>query len=160
MNNQSSRLFVIILTLFFSICLTVAPLPIAAAQAAPHWTLLTLLYWSITVPQKVGIGTAWATGIFLDVLTNDLIGHHALIFSLAIFFGQALYSRIKNHHPWQQASLLIIFLFIIQVADFWITKMSHNDITLLFWLPVITSALFWPFCFIILRSTRDKYHVY
>jgi len=140
-------------------CLSAAPFSNALSLAAPHWTLLTLLYWSINTPNKVGIGTSWVTGVIFDVLTNATIGHNALVFSLATYFGVIVFYRIKHYPIWLQTSLVFVFLFVIQLVNIFLTNMTAGlTHSALFWLPVLTSALCWPLLYLALKNTQQNFH--
>ena len=58
MNNKYSsvRIFV---TLLFAMCLRIVPLPESLALFNPDWVLLVLMYWSMAIPERVGISYAW-----------------------------------------------------------------------------------------------------
>ena len=43
------------LTVIFGLILQVFPLPHWADQLRPHWPLLILIYWSMALPERVGI---------------------------------------------------------------------------------------------------------
>lgn len=159
MNKNVSSRFVIFSTIVLSMCLSVAPFDNALSLAAPQWVLLTLLYWSINTPNKIGIGTSWVTGIAFDVLTNAAIGHNALIFSLATYFGVIVYYRIKHYPIWLQTSFIFLFLFIIQLLNIFLinitTGLTHSY---LYWLPTLTSALCWPLLYSALKNTQHNFN--
>ena len=157
MNKNTSVRLTIFATLFLSLCLSIAPLPNYWSAISPQWTLLTLLYWSINTPNKVSVGTGWVTGILFDVLTNSLMGQHALIFSLVAYFGPTVYQRMKNHHMWHQATLLFMFLFVLQAINYMVTSMSKDiDNSILFWSSVMSGALCWPLLFAALRRAHRQ----
>jgi rod shape-determining protein MreD len=159
MNKNVSSRFIIFSTIALSMCLSVAPFGNGLSLAAPQWVLLTLLYWSISAPNKVSIGTSWVTGIFFDVLTNASIGHNALVFSLAAYVGVIVYYRIKHYPIWLQTCYIFVFLFIIQLINIFLIKMttglSHSG---LYWLPVLTSALCWPLLYSSLKNTQHSFN--
>ena len=57
----------IILTIVIAMCLKIAPLPVMFVVYNPDWVLLTLIYWSLAVPERVGIFHAWT----FSLLTNS-----------------------------------------------------------------------------------------
>jgi len=109
MHARSSGSSIIYLSLFIAMCFSVLPWTNQIATWMPNWTLLVLMYWSIALPHKVSIGTAFATGLLFDVLTGSSLGQNALIFSLTTFCSHTFYSRLRNYHVWQQA-IFILFL--------------------------------------------------
>jgi len=160
MRAKSSGSYIVYLTLFFSMCISVLPWSNTVATLMPNWTLLTLMYWSIALPHKVSIGTGFITGLLFDVLTDSLFGQHALIFSIATFLSHTLYSRIRNYPVWQQAVFILFFLFLMQLLSLWIIQFApHIDTNYLYWLHAFTSALCWPIVFAVLRLTRRRFSV-
>ena len=67
MNNSYSAMRIFI-TLFFAMCLRIVPLSDTLAPLNPDWVLLVLIYWSLAIPESVGIAHAWFLGILVDVL--------------------------------------------------------------------------------------------
>lgn len=160
MNAKSSGLYIIYLTLFFSMCLSVLPWSNAIANLMPNWTLLTLMYWSIALPHKISVGTGFATGLLFDVLTGSLFGQYALIFSIATFISHTLYSRIRNYPIWQQAIFILIFLFSTQLISLGLNQLGpYVDTGYLYWAHAPASALCWPIVFATLRLTRRRFRV-
>jgi rod shape-determining protein MreD len=73
MNNEHNcvRIFV---TLIIAMCLRIVPLPESLALLNPDWVLLVLIYWSLAIPERVGISYAWFFGIFTVVFADYLHG--------------------------------------------------------------------------------------
>jgi rod shape-determining protein MreD len=44
----------------------------------PDFVALTLVFWNIHHPRKVGIGVAFLMGVLVDVNDATLLGQHAL----------------------------------------------------------------------------------
>jgi len=157
---KSSGSIVIYLSLFFAMCLNIAPWPNHVANLMPNWTLLVLMYWNIALPHKVSVGTGFVTGLFFDILTGVALGQNALIFSIASFLSHTLYSRLRNYLIWQQAIIILFFLLSMQLLALWISQFSyHSDSTLLYWLPAVSSAIIWPLMFAFLRLVRRQFRV-
>jgi rod shape-determining protein MreD len=77
--------WLIVLTVVLALVLTIVPLPGGLAAFRPEWIGLVLIYWSLALPARVGLGVAWLTGIVQDVLQATLLGAHALSLTLAVF---------------------------------------------------------------------------
>jgi len=160
MHANSSGGIIIALTIFFSMCLCIAPWPDQAAILMPNWTLLTLMYWSIALPHKISIFSGFIVGLLFDVLTGSLLGQQALIFSMTAFFCHSFYSRFRNYRIWQQSILILIFLVSIKLLFLWIERFTlHTGYTYQHGLQVLISSMSWPVVFASLRSVRRRFRV-
>lgn len=160
MHSRSSGRWVIYLSLFITMCLSIAPWPSHLATLMPSWTLLTLMYWNIALPHKVSIGTGFITGLLFDTLTGSILGQNALIFSLASFLSHKMYSRLRNYRLWQQAGFILLFLLAMQLLSLWISRFTHYlDASYSYWLQAVISAIMWPALFVALRSLRRHFRV-
>ncbi len=86
--NQAVRnnTWVVILTLTVALLLDILPMPSIIAPYWPKWVALVLLYWSLALPHRYGLITAWVTGLFVDALEGTLLGLHGLC-----FFGHGVF---------------------------------------------------------------------
>ncbi|MFA7386454.1 MAG: rod shape-determining protein MreD, partial [Thiohalobacteraceae bacterium] len=143
-----------------ALLLTSVPLPDDLRILRPDWVLLVLIYWSMALPHRAGVGTAWLLGLVVDVLTGTLLGQHALAYSLVIFLTLKLHQRLRLYPLWQQALSVLVLLSLGQLLLLWINGMIGRPIqSWLYWLPSLVGALLWPFLFIILRSLRRAFRV-
>jgi rod shape-determining protein MreD len=145
----------IILTLIFAMCLNIAPLPATLAVYNPDWVLLTLVYWSLAFPERVGILHAWSFGLLNDVLTGRLFGQYALAYSLVIYICILAHKRLRQF-PFIQQSLFIFFcLLLSQLLLFFIKNFLQTaQLKPTFWLPVFMGTLCWPLVYTVLRFVR------
>ena len=138
-----------------ALILTIIPFPEWARPYRPEWILLVLLYWTIALPNNVGVGVAWGVGLLVDVLRGTLLGHHALGFALTAYIALRFHQRIRTYPLHQQAFFIALFMIPYMTVALWIEGLRGQDPdTIAYWAPVLTSALFWPWVFLILRSTR------
>jgi rod shape-determining protein MreD len=145
----------IILTLVMAMCLRIIPWPVFLSSINPDWVLLMLIYWTIAVPERVGIFHAWIFGLLTDVLTGRLFGEYALAYSLIIYVCLILHKRLRQF-PLPQQSLFIFFcLTFSQILIFWLKNIQHPaQLHASFWLPIITGAFCWPLIYSVLRRVR------
>lgn len=135
----------IYLTLLFGLILQVFPLPDWAAQLRPQWPLLFLIYWSMLLPERIGIFTAMIVGLFADVMLDALLGQHVLAYALAIYIVITTYKRLRLMHAWQQALAVFLLLMIERIIAAVVLGMTRGQATdLYFWLPPLTGMLIWP----------------
>ena len=153
-------LFRIILSIIFAFILTILPLPLWAAWFRPEWVVLVLVYWNIALPQRVNIGTSWVIGLLLDALSGTVLGEHALALVVVTYIAVKLHRRIRAVNIWQQSLTLGLLVMLFQAIIF-IVQAFIGEIpqSLFYWLPSLTSALFWPWVFIVLRDWRRKFKI-
>jgi len=151
---------VIILTIIGALLLTELPLPAFIAPYQPEWLILVLIYWAMALPERVGVGIAWFTGLLVDVLRDTLLGQYALVFAITIFITLRLYQRIRNSPLRQQVISIFILMFIHTALVVWIKALAGANATFtMVLIPAITSSLFWPFIYFVLRNIRRTYHI-
>lgn len=154
MNNElgSLRIFV---TLIFAMGLRIAPLPPSLALLNPDWVLLVLIYWSLAMPEKVGISYAWIFGILTDVLMGRLFGQHALSYSLVIYMVLILHRQLRQFPQFQQSGFVLFSLLISQLLLFWFENLkAPAQLHSTFWLPVLTGTLSWTLVYHVMRFIR------
>jgi rod shape-determining protein MreD len=152
--------WVILLTFTVALLLTLLPMPPWAAPYRPEWTLLVLLYWIIALPQRVGIGTAWLTGLFMDVIRSTPLGEHALAFSLMAYLCLKLYRYFRVYPLWQQSLGILLLVSASQLLRFWIRGVISTAPGQGYSLSsALASTLLWPWLFIVMRDLRRRFRV-
>lgn len=145
----------IILTIVLAMCLRIAPMPGVMAAINPDWVLLSLIYWALAVPERVGIFHAWTFGLLTDVLMGKLFGQYALAYSLVIYLCLKLHKRLRQFPLIQQGLFIFFCLLLSQLLLFWIKNLQHpSQLHPSFWLPVIIGTLCWPLVYTTLRFIR------
>ena len=148
----------IVLTMAAALLLTILPLPEWAAPYRPEWLALVLLYWVMALPKVVNITSAWVLGIVLDLLTGSLLGQHALGLIIISLVAIHLHQQIRNFPIWQQSLVIAIIIAVYLGLMLWIEGIrGRAPDTWLYWAPVISSLLLWPWVFVFLREIRRQY---
>ncbi len=82
-------------TLVLSLMLNLLPLPRGGfALLVPDWVALTLVFWSIHQPRRVGLTLAWILGLIMDVNNASLLGEHALAYSILSYAAITMHRRV------------------------------------------------------------------
>ncbi|MDH5353843.1 MAG: rod shape-determining protein MreD [Gammaproteobacteria bacterium] len=151
------RYLVIYLSLVVGLILMILPLPDWVQAYRPNWVALTLIYWSMALPRKVGLWYAFFTGLLVDTLLGTLLGEHALALVIIMYVNMNLYLRIRVLSLSQQSVYIFSLLFIYQLIISWIEGVMGRSTPLSLYLgaPLI-STLIWPWVFVILRDIRRK----
>ncbi|MEE4378299.1 MAG: rod shape-determining protein MreD [Candidatus Competibacteraceae bacterium] len=151
---------IILLSFIVAFLLTIIPLPLWVDRFRPDWLGLVLIYWCMAVPQRVGIGTGWLMGLFLDAAQGTLLGQHALALAVVAFLTLKTYRRIRVLPLWQQSFSVLVFLGLNQLLVFWINGVIGYPPRDFWYLgPALGGMLFWPWVFVILRDLRRRFHI-
>ena len=136
------------------------PLPVWAQAFRPEWVTLVLIYWCMALPGRVSIGWGWAAGLMLDITLGNLLGLHALAMSIVAFLTIKLYQRIRVYPLGQQALAILVLVAMSQLLILWILGIiGATPDSWTYWLPSISSAIIWPWMFIVMRGARRHFRV-
>jgi rod shape-determining protein MreD len=128
--------------------------PLGRHPAAPDLLALTLVFWNVHQPRRVGIGLAFAFGLMIDVHSGSLLGQHSLSYTLLSFFAITIHRRLRWFAVLEQA-LQVFPLFAAAHAVELVTRMIAGGMfpgwslmaapvfEALLW-PVVTVALLAP----------------
>jgi len=147
-------------SVFIALVLSIMPLPLGIKAFRPDWLALVVMYWTIALPHRVNIVTAWALGFFLDILLGTILGVHAFALALIVFITASNFQKLRNFSVWQQAALIAVFLTLYHLVIFWLNRLLIGvNFSGEFVYPAITSALFWLWLFPVMRAYRRKFKV-
>ena len=165
MSRDTKNQLLIFLTLFIALYLDSYLFPAGFQTIKPTFVLLTLIYWNMALPDRVGIFAALLFGIFVDLIEGSLLGLHGILFILVTYVCQRFFYQFRVSPLWQQSSILF-FLFILYKQVFAIDFLNINDNlinysdnsyllnSLLF---ALFSALIWSPLLLILRYYRRRW---
>ncbi|OYT94837.1 MAG: rod shape-determining protein MreD [Pseudomonas sp. PGPPP3] len=157
---RSRNLWVIWVSFALALLLSVAPMPAFMETGRPLWLALFLTAWTLALPHRVGMTTAWVLGLAADVLYGSLLGQNALILTFITFLVLSLHQRLRMFPMWQQSLVLLVVFGLAQLVQLWLNALTGNrPPTLLFILPALVSALLWPWVYGALRLIRQRLSV-
>lgn len=160
-DQEPSGYGVILLSFVAAYTLAVLPLPQWLLWGRPEWVALTLIYWAIALPQRVGMVTGLLLGVGLDVLEGAVLGQNAFALVVVALLSLTLYQRLRVYSLWQQASVVFVLIGINQLICQWVQNLEGAGAgSLLFLLPAFSSALLWPVVLHTLRGLRRYYRVH
>jgi rod shape-determining protein MreD len=64
------------------------------AAWVPDLLALTLVFWSIHQPLRIGVGAGFAFGLLLDVHQGAVLGQHALAYTVLAYLAIVIHRRI------------------------------------------------------------------
>lgn len=148
---------IIYLSIMLAMMLNVMPLPDWAEFWRPEWLAMALIYWTMALPRRVGLGTVFIASILMDVLQGSLIGQHAFGYVLMAYIAMHWHQRIRIFPLWQQSITVGLLLSLNLFLQLWVYGITANAPDFAsYWPPVITSTIFWPWVFVALRHLRRK----
>ena len=151
---------VIIVTFAIALGLIALPLPEWARPFRPEWATLVLVYWCLALPTRVNVGTGWIAGLFVDVITGNLLGQHALAMAVVAFVTVKVHKQVRVYPLWQQALSVFVLTALSQLLVVWVKGIiGQAPENWLYWAPSIISAMLWPWIYIVLRDVRRKFRI-
>ncbi|HWS04999.1 MAG TPA: rod shape-determining protein MreD [Burkholderiaceae bacterium] len=100
-------------SLLAALILNMAPTMAGLGRAPwmPDLLALTLVFWSVHQPRRVGIGAAFVFGLLMDVHQSSLLGQHALAYTALSYFAITIHRRLLWFPvPSQAVQIMPLFL--------------------------------------------------
>lgn len=131
--------------------------PLGRVPYLPDMLALTLVFWNVHQPRRVGVGAAFVFGVMMDVHDSALLGQHALAYTLLSFFAITIHRRLLWFGVLSQA-LQILPLFVSAQAVSLVVRMVVGGMLPgwdLLLAPVFESAL-WPVVSLLLLAPQKR----
>jgi len=146
---------IIVFSFIAAFILSMVPLPQILQTIRPEFVTIVLIYWCIALPNRIGVGIAWIVGLVVDVSTDAF-----LTLALIAYLAIKLHQRIRIFPIWQQALTILVLMMFQGTITLWIKGMLGDAPSLsVFMLPAISTALFWPVAYILMRQIRRYYQI-
>lgn len=153
--------WVVACCLLAALLLAVAPVADLLAWVRPSFPLLVVLYWSMALPERYGTWTGWFTGLCLDALSGTPLGLHALGLAIAGFAGGHFSARMQVYPMPQQLVVVGLLGGVVVVVGRVVTNLAGTTTMGLApaLLPVLTTALLWPWALAFQDALRRRFGV-
>ncbi len=132
-------------------------LPWGRAIGVPDFVALTLLFWNIHQPRKVGMGIAFLLGLLMDVHDASLFGEHALAYTLLSYGAIMIHRRVLWFSLLTQALHVLPLLVVAQMVPFLIRLITSRVFP--GWgylLNGFVEGLLWPLASILLLAPQRR----
>jgi rod shape-determining protein MreD len=160
MDGAPQGYWVVVASFLVALVLALLPLPDWLLWGRPEWVALTLIYWVIALPHRVGLATGLVLGVFVDVLEGAVMGQNAFALAVLALLSMTLYQRLRVFSLLQQAGVVFVMIGIHQLVCQWVQNLQGAGTdSLLFLLPALSSAVLWPVVLHVLRGLRRQYRV-
>ena len=137
--------------------LLITMLPFGRLAWLPDLVALTLVFWSVHQPHRIGVGVAFMLGLLVDVHQSAMLGQHALAYTILSFLALTIHRRLVWFTLPSQA-LQILPLFIAAHAIELVVRLlagaTFPGYTLAL-APLIEAAL-WPLISIVLLAPQRR----
>jgi rod shape-determining protein MreD len=161
MSKPATTLLVVLSSLVPAMTLRILPLPREWQLANPDWVLLFLIYWSMALPDRVGVVSAWFIGLLTDVLTGRMLGQHALAYAVITYCSLRLHRQVRLYPLYQQALIVLLFQLVSQTLVFWTQSIRDSQVVVEnLWRSSLCGAVLWPFIFVGLRRLRRHFNIF
>jgi len=150
-----------LLSFFIAYLLAIVPFPEWAMNYRPEWVPMILIYWAMALPYRVGIGSAWAAGLVLDVLEGSTLGVNALALVVVAYVALSLHLRMRMFSTLKQSGLVLALVGLNLMLCNWLQIVTGQTVSsnLMFLMAAVTSAVIWPSLFQLLRQIRRSFDV-
>jgi rod shape-determining protein MreD len=146
------RIGYIALTLLAALLVNLVALPGSVQMVRPDFIALTLIYWVVYHPRRVGFLPAWLLGLAMDVADGSLFGQHALAYAVMMYLAILLHRRIVMFGMRHQVLHVLVILGAAQLVMLLVRIMGGAGFPgPLYFAPSILGALLWPALFSLIR---------
>jgi rod shape-determining protein MreD len=138
-------------------CLLANMLPLGRVPWMPDFLALTLVFWSVHQPQRVGIGLAFVFGLAMDVQQAALLGQHALAYTALSYFAITIHRRLL-WFPVSLQAVQVLPLFVAAHAIELTLRMLSGGVFpgLSMVLAPLAEGLLWPIVSVLLLAPQRR----
>ena len=143
--------FTLIVALMFNM------LPVGRLAWMPDLLAVTLVFWSVHQPLRIGVVAAFVFGLAVDVHQTSLLGQHALAYTTLCYFAITIHRRLLWFKvPSQAVQVLPLFAAAhgIELAIRMLAGAPFPGSTVLL-APVLEAAL-WPVVSVLLLLPQRR----
>lgn len=111
----------------------------------PDLLAIVLVFWTIHQPLRIGIGVAFAFGLFMDVHQGSLLGQHALAYTVLSYFCVSVHRRLTWFASISQAAQIFPLFAAAHAVELTLRMLTGGSFPGIWMLlaPVLEAVL-WP----------------
>lgn len=153
--NAIFQFLILVFIFVIAFVLEIMPWPVDFQALRPAWVALVLIYWALALPSKISVGTAFFAGIVWDVILGSILGVHALVLSIAIYFIAKHHLILRNLSLWLQGILIVLYISLIRFSIFFVELILHGaEFNPQELFGALISGILWPWVFLLMRHIR------
>lgn len=151
---------VILLSLLVAMVLMIIPLPASVVWLRPQWVLMVLIFWTFTLPDRVGLLVAFVVGLLVDLLMASKLGEHALVYTIVCYFVVSYATRIQLYLLIQKTLVVFLLVIIAQLIEYWLQGLFGLHLSdWRYWLSSVSSAILWPWVYMLLSDVKRRFKI-
>ena len=161
MPRGSDQLLLPVNPLFIAFTLAMAfgfnLLPVGRQPAMPDLLALSLVFWNVHQPRRVGVGWAFLFGLLMDAHQGALLGQHALAYTLLSFAGISIQRRMLWFGVVEQALQILPVFLVVHLVSLAVRMAAGGMFpgwSLL--LAPVFEALLWPVVTLLLLAPQRR----
>ena len=149
--NKNSFLLLLVPLLMIGMILQIVQLPEIVSQNRPDFLMLFILFFAVQSRKfTYTLEISWVVGLLLDLTTGASLGINALIISSQIYLITTQFKNFHKYVMFQQMIIVGIVNFLVCILGYWIEHIiGQAYFEMQFLIPAVSTALFWPFIYII-----------
>ena len=127
------------------------------AAWAPDLLAVTLVFWTVHQPLRVGIGAAFLFGLLMDVHQGALLGQHALAYTVLSFSAITIHRRLLWFTVLAQAAQVLPLFIISQLVALALRSIAGGAFPgfSIFLAPLLEAAM-WPLVTVALLAPQMR----
>ncbi len=120
-------------------------LPWGRQYFVPDFLALTFVFWGIHQPRRVGMGIAFVFGLLMDVHNANLLGEHALGYTLLSYGAISLHRRVPAFRLGKQI-LHVLPLFLLSLFVMALVRLFTGEglAEPTYFIQAVVTSLMWP----------------
>lgn len=110
----------------------------------PDFVLVTVLFWALHQPARIGFGAAFFFGLLADFQDGAVFGQHATAYVVGVYLVLFLRLRLLQFDAFRQAAQLFPILLAVQATMLligWLSVNPPGGLAIL--MPVLGSTVLW-----------------
>ena len=127
------------------------------AAWAPDFLAISLVFWGVHQPQRVGMGAAFVFGLLMDVHQGSVLGQHALAYSVLSFLAISIHRRLLWFTVPSQSLQVFPLMLAAHAVEMTVRLMvGGNAPSWLIAFAPLAEALLWPLATIVLLMPQRR----
>lgn len=162
--NPTKGGWLIPLSLLVAMALRIATLPGEPPDwvgwLRPDWAVALFFYWTVTMPGRTGMLSAWLAGLLFDALLGGSypLGLHGAGFAFTVFVATALRPRLQMFSSRQQAAVVAALALGVQLFQSAVRFVALDvDFSAFIALSALMTMLVYPLLAWVLRSPVERF---